>query len=306
MYNIEQKERYIAEEGHRYSESYIKCLRSTFNKVGEMEGLLQKDACNFSHEDIASMYSLYQHGDAYIYSAINSRLLAYTEWCILQFLVSDGCNHYKEFSFNDYNRYINKRIEANKYISREELMHFVLKVNNPRDQFVLMCLFEFGKSERYEDITRLKLEDIDKRNNICHLPSGRTVNISDEFIYYAELASKEWQYFTKNKKRLLVDSKYIFKRVSGRSSPNGDGTILDNKLFTRLIKNLVEDCDMNLGINAASIAVSGQIDMIQRRAAELDIEKTEYVNEYFGELRQQYQMSPDDPRKFLNKYGAYL
>ena len=309
-YNTEQKERYLSEISDSYATDVIINIRSVFNRTGPFEEMLGKDICNFSREEISDMYALLMYSSKYVYSSVNSRLRAYVEWCLSQMLVNDGCNHFQEFSLVDFEKYVNKRVLSNKYITRETYCNILKGIPNPRDKFLLMCLYEFGKSTNFEDIFGMKIEDIDREKGVIRLRSGRIVKVSKELIATAIEANKDRRYLMPGREvyRNLLDSPYIFKRAktAGEEIENIDNNNQNVKFVARLIKNLMEYCGENSDINATSIAVSGQFDMIRRRSNELKITEKEYVFNYFDELTKQYKTSPNKAKSYWDRYEAYL
>lgn len=310
MYNSERKERYLSEIKDTYAPDFITNIRSSFNRAGPYEEAIGKDLCNFSREEISNFYSLLMYSNKYVYSSLNSRLRAYTEWCLNQTLVADGCNHYQEFNVNDFESYVNKRVIANKYISRESYLGLLNAIPNPRDQFLVMCLWEFGRSPNFCEIFGMKLEDIDEKTGTVTLTGGRIVKVSAELIAKAVEANGDMKYLMPGREvyRNLLPSPYIFKRAktSGDEIDQVDNGNQNVKMVARIMKNLVDYCGANRGINAAAIAVSGQLDMIHRRAADLGITEKEFVMGHFDELTKQYRTSPGNAKGYWEKHEAYL
>ena len=308
MYNEELKRRYISSVKANYSESFEPNIISLFNKSSQIEEMFGKDVSLFSHEDIANMYSLFSYADSYVYGNVNTRFLMYTNWCIAQNLVPDGCNHFAEFTFEDFSMFVDESLESRKYITRDELLKIVNRLVNPRDQFLFLCLFEIGKSDYFRDILEMSLEDISFESNSIMLQSGRIVKVSDLLLDKALQANGEMKYYSPNseRERPLMPSQYIFKKVK-TIAKEGTGVHVNNKLVTKIIKTCLDHCGGNYGgLNASSIAVSGQLDMIRKEAEKLGISREEYVRKHFSDLKKQYEMSPDNSAKYIKKYGAYL
>lgn len=307
MFNEAQKQRYIEDIQGKYAPEYLTNLRSLFNKTEKIESVFGKDLCEFSHEDISNLYSFITYSDEYIYSNANSRLSAYCEWCLNQSLVTDGCNHYKEFVFNDFTAYVDKSLEKRKFLDRGQLYRLLDDVANYRDKFLMLAIFELGKSDHYEEILSMKLEDIDEEKLEVRLCTGRVAKVTPKFVEIAKEAAKEEKYFFIISEicRVYAPSEYIFKRVAGGAAEKGDKSI-DNKLIAKIIKSNVDLHGRYIGISAASLAVSGQFEMIRDMAKNLGIPKEEVILKHFDELKAQYRMSPDNARTYLKKYGAYL
>lgn len=307
MYNQEQKERYIEDINDKYAPEYLTNIRSLFNKTERVEKIFSKDVGEFSRENISNLYSFITYSDEYIYSNVNSRLSAYCEWCISQSLVADGCNHYREFVFSDFATYVDKSLEKRKFLNKRQFYELLEDVVNYRDKFLMLAIYELGKSEHYEEIMSMKLEDIDEEKLEVKLCTGRIAKVTQKFIDVAKAAVAEESYFfiISEISRKYTPSEYIFKRVSGGVSDKSDKNI-DNKLIAKIIKANVDLHGRYIGISAASLAVSGQLEMIRENAKKLEISNEDYIIGHFDELRKQYNMSPNSARTFLKKYGAYL
>ena len=307
MYNEEQKNRYISYIDSRYSDYYVNNTISLFRKTEPVETLFERDASCFSHEQIANMYSLFSYSDEFIYSSVNSRLQAYCDWCNENNLVPDGCNHYREFRFNDFHNYVDQLLEKKKYITREELNELLKQIVNPRDKFVILGIFEFGKSEHFIDLFEMRLSDIDEKNLTVSLASDRVVRVTRMFVDIAKEADEEeiYHFPTSEKTKRMTPSTYIFKKVKTNNVQSDDDKRY-NKMIAQIIKSSMDYCGGYVGINAASLAISGQIERIRKRAEEMGIPKEDYVVYHFDDLRKQYILSPNIPKVYLKKYGAYL
>lgn len=312
MFNESQKQRFLEYASGKYSTDNITNIISLFNKVESYERKLDKDVSCFNREDISNMYSMFRYSSPYVYSSVNSKLNAYTEWCASQLLIPDGCNHFKEFVFTDLEKYVNERIQRNRYLNIEEFDVFVERTANPRDQFLLLCLWEIGKSENFAEIFQMKLEDIDEEAGTVQLVTGRTAKVSKRLINKAKEADETLLYYqglNNDIERKLAPGEYIFKRVRSSLNPSDPEKIAfqNIKMVARIVKNLVDKNGVNKGINAATIALSGQIYMIRKRSAELGISKRDYIMNYFDELHEQYGvLIPDNPHRYYKKNEAYL
>lgn len=309
MYNEEQKQRFLAYAKGCFVPDSIINFRSLFNVTEPFEKELEKDVSCFSRAEISNMYSMLAYGNPYSLATNNGKLSRYTEWCAEQMLVPDGCNHFKEINGSDFELYVNQRVQSNRYLTREQLDEFLKEIPNPRDQFVVLSFFEFGKSDEFSEIFHMRIQDIDFENKKVKLFTGRTVSVSDRWLKTAKEAYETDQYYqplSEIYRKMYVDD-HIFRMVmTGKATNNLRDGANNNKTIARLLKTLVDISGQNKGINASSLAVSGQIDLIRRRSKELGITAEEFVLKHFEELEAQYIMKPNNPRKFINRYKAYL
>ena len=305
MYNEERKTEFLKSIVDQHSDEYLLTINSVFNKTEKFEEMFEKDLCDFSHEEIATMYSMFSYGSVLIYNTFNCNAKKYVAWCDEHMLIKDYINHFSEFGVRDYERYVDTRLESKKYLSRDDFEIMVQSLPNVRDQFLFRSLYEFGKSKNYVEITNMKLEDIDIKNQKVKLCTGRVVNVSRQFIETAILANNEMTYYflVSGKERTFIESEYIFKIVGSTREAINENAV---KFISRVIKHNLDLLGGFSKISSASLAVSGQLNMITERSKELGISKKDYIFNHFDELRHQYIMTPNNPKGFYGKYEAYL
>ena len=305
MYNEQRKIDYLKSlEGER-TDDYLQTVISVFNKTEPYEEMYEKDLCDFSHEEISSMYSTFGYANVTIYNTFNYNAKKYVEWCDKHLLIKDYVNHFCEFGVADFEKYVDVRLEAKRYLTYEEFEELVRGIVNARDQFLFRCLYEFGKSKNYVEIMNMKIGDIDERNCVIKLCTGRVVSVSRKLVEVAREADEELTYYLRLSlmERTLQPSEYIFKTLGGTREGINNSAI---KYISRIIKLNLDDLGGYDKISTATIAVSGQFNMIRRRSSELGISKKDYVFGHFDELRRQYLMTPNTPKMFYQKYEAYL
>ena len=306
MYNEDQKIRYIEAVSDRFSEKNLENIISAFNKVEPIETRLGKDCCNFSTYEIQNCFAMTSYKNKYTLNVFHSNLKNYATWCNENFLIDDGINHYMEFSFSDFQMFIDKRFESKRYVTRKELLNLIRNVVNPRDQFIIISLFEFGKTDGYSDIVNIKLSDIDQDNLTANLYTGRTVNVSKELIYIAIEADKETQLYPYNGvnfSRTMI-YKYNLDKIVKFYREINPNTIV--KTISTIVKKNIISLGGYEGISSDTIVNSGQMEMIRRRSKELDISYENYVNNYYAELQNQYGAVPKSSKLLFDKVKDYL
>ena len=306
MYNEERKIAFLKYLDGKHSDDYLICMNSLFNKTEKFEAMFGKDLCDFNHNDISTMYSMFHYSSPLIYNTFNCNAKVYVTWCDEHMYIKDFINHFSEFGLADYEKFIDVRLEAKRYLEKDEFYDLVETLPNVRDKFLLMSLFEFGKSKNYVEITNLRLEDIDIKKQKAKLCTGRVVNVTRKFIEIAIETNQELTYYflVSGVERQLEDSGYLFKTIKGNNREIINSNAI--KFISRVIKNNLDAVGGYERISPASIALSGQFDMIARRSSELNISKKDYIFNHFDELRNQYIMTPNVPRTFYQKYEAYL
>lgn len=193
MYNEQQKERFIETLNN---ETTIRLYREwLFEKTEKFEIEQSKDVYDFQYEEILYMYKIMDITSEATLRTIHSMLIQYTKWGVNEGLTKTNQNEYMLIENDIVASCLNKASQELKYISREDFLNDISQLINPRDQFMLLALFEYGKSNRYLDIALQRMEDIDFNNHIMKLNSGRTVKISRQLENYAIRASEENAYY---------------------------------------------------------------------------------------------------------------
>lgn len=307
MYNEEQKNRYI---NMRENEVVVNkfTLRSYFERSEVLEKKLDKDVCNFSVYDIYELYKILNMSSLSSLSMLNSNYSMYTQWCLQEGLVSDSQNHFLEITRENLSKCINKSLIQKKLVSREQILDWTShSLLNPRDQFIILSLFEFGKSKNFCDIYNAKIEDID--GNYMKLYSGRIVRISDELKNFAYNATEAKLYYTLNERNpsKLVNNGTIIKEYHNARS--------DSEYYRgrRIYNSIVRSFDM-LGVKdymtANDIVESGQINMIMQESKKLGMTFKDYcMSTHVKDVIEQYGIGTSMygyRNRILRKYGDLI
>lgn len=303
-YNEEQKKRYIREKENSLaiSSNYIDVQ---FRKSSECEYEFNKDLSNWTVYEIIEYYKILNMTSFESLICLNSILSQYTQFCLENSLVKDNQNHYLECTKEILVGCINKAILDKKVVSRETVLKWIDELPNPKDQFILLSLFEYGKSKDFKDIVNAKPEHIE--SNKLKL-SDRTVQISNKLEDIINNCILEDTYYSitgKGTKTMpLIDYGYIVK-----SYPNQNISLSDFQKG----RNIYISCQRIFGylgvgewMSPNSIAESGKLYMIRERARELNMTPIEYVySEYIKEVENQFGCSITRS-VYVKKYSKYL
>lgn len=305
MYNAEYKERFIAERKDEVilSKGYLECQ---FEKVSSMEEKLEKDVSNFTFYEIIEYYKLLNTYSMIALRVLNSQFSLYTQWCLQHNLVNDGQNHFLELRMEDYDSCLNKGLLDLCIISRKEVLKWVDELQNPRDQFILLGLFEGIKGKDFCELANLKPGDVN--GNILKLCTGRTINISDKLKYIIEECMSENIYYSttgKEKKVMpLIDRGYIIKDY-----PNTKEDVSEFQRG-RQIYNAIQRIMQYIGVypvvSANQIYESGKLDMVKTQAAKHGINCIDYIySEHIIEVKEKYNCTIL-AKSYIMKYKNYL
>ena len=305
LYNKELKLEYIKEKNQEavLPSNY---LENQFFKVSEMERELDKDVSNFTVYEIIEYFKLLNLTSLESLKVMTSEFSMYTQWCLQKSLVTDNQNHFLEMSNDILMCCINKAVLSMKIISRETILSWVNQLPNPKDQFVLLGLFEGLKGKDFCELAKLKPEDID--DNIAHLCTGRDIEISDKLIEIIDDCMKEDQYYsiTGNGTKItkLADNGYIIKDY-----PNARMDVSEFQIGRKIYNGVTRTLnyfDVLKYMSANSIAEAGKIHMIKERASELNISNKDYIySDYISEVEKKFN-SKIVRSLFWKKYEDYL
>lgn len=305
MYNAEYKERFMAERETEVilSKGYLECQ---FEKVSSIEKDLNKDVSNFTFYEIMEYYKLLNTYSVNVLRVLNSQLSLYTQWCLQQNLVTDGQNHFLEMRHEDYDACINKRLFNSKIVNRKTILSWVEQLQNPREQFILLGLFEGIKGKDFCELANLKPGDI--KGNIVELCTGRSIQISDKLLNIIYDCISEDTYYSitgKEKKTMpLIDHGYVIKDY-----PNTRDDVSEfqrgRKIYNS-IQRIIQYIGVYPTVNANQIFESGKLDMIKTQAVKHGINCIDYIySKNLKEIEEKYNCTIQK-KSYIMKYKNYL
>lgn len=288
MYNQELKMRYIKEkkDNSTLPSNYLECQ---FNKIGKYEEELNKDVHDFTVYEIVEYYKILNVASLEVLAVLNSHLSLYTQWCLQENLVKDNQNHYLEVGLEQLKKCLNKVLIEKKIVSREQVIEWCNQLPNPKDQVVLLGLFEGLKGKDFVDFVNLRPEDVGK--NKLKLVDGREVAASKQLISYIKESIAEDKYYSvsgnQTKTMPLVDRGYVLKNYP--NVQEGTSSFAKGRIIYNGIARSLKYVGVLSYMSANSIYESGKIWMIKQRAAELNMSAKDYVySDYIKEVEYQF------------------
>lgn len=304
LYNEEIKLRFISERNREVilPENY---LERQFRKISDMERELNKDLSNFTFYEIIEYYKLLNIPSLDSLSVMNSQFSLYTQWCLQENLVKDNQNHFLEITMETMKSCINKALFNMKIVSKDIILNWVEQLPNPKDQFVLLGLFEGIKGKDFCELLKLRPEDIN--NNIAKICTGREIKISDKLCSIIDDCVSETKYYSitgnNTKVMTLIDRGYIIKDY-----PNARNDVSEFSAGRKIYNSIMRILNyFDVGyMTANSIYESGKLYMINQRAKELRISAKEYIYlDYIKEVEKKYDCKIVRST-FILKYEDYL
>lgn len=303
-YNKDTKLRFIKEKEKSPSVA-INFIDNNFRKSAKTEKALGKDLCDWTMYEIVEYYKLMNISSYESLLNINSLFSNYTQFCLDNNLVKDNQNHYLECTRKILFGCLNKVIFENKIVNRETVLGWVNQLPNPRDQFVLLSLFEYGKSKMYKDIVNARPENVVGDTLILE---NRTVKISQELKDIINNCITEDVYYSMtgngSLKMPLVDHGYIIKSYPNQNINSGDHQkgrniyILCQRIFNYL--------GVEKWMSSSALSTSGQIHMIKEQSKKYNMNPWQYIlSDNISEVENQFGVI-FKKSLFLQKFGNYL
>ena len=304
MFNEERKRRFIDERRDEVvlPQDY---LNVQFNKTKKMENELNKDICDFTAYEIREYYKMLNVSSIQSLTVMNSQFSIYTNWCLNQSLVKDNQNHILEITYDMLNNCINKVLFDMKIVTKETIMSWLKLLDNPKDQFIILAIFEGIMGDKKCELALLKPEDIN--GNIATLCTGRKLEISNKLVSIIDECVSTNVYYTKGGKEFkLIDNGYIIKDHCNVLQREEISVHNSERRIYNSVKKALEMIDMKEVMTPNNIFESGKLDMIKRRSLELGISPKEYItSDYIKEVEEKYNCKIVKTT-YLRKYKGYL
>lgn len=301
MYNTELKQRYIDK---REKEVVLPngYLQLWFSRIAVFENENNKDVSNFSYYEILDMYKTFNLNSVEMLQVLNSILSSYTQWCLQQNLVVDSQNHFLEFKKNIFEECVNTIIIQKKVVSRKQVLEWVNEMKNPVDGFIFLALFEGIRGKLYNELLALKISDFyDGKAKLC---TGREIEISNELYNIALETNESLEYYGDKKVITLSNDGYIIKNF-----PNVQNLTSETAASQRIKGRIQRNADF-LGVGAYVsgnvIRESGKIDYINRKSKEKGLSSKEYLEQFKGEVENQFGCRIPSVTVYCDKYKEYL
>ncbi|MFR1831835.1 MAG: hypothetical protein ACLSX5_01620 [Lachnospiraceae bacterium] len=306
FFNEIRKYQYIKEKSEKViiSDYY---LETRFKQTEKYENELKKDISEFTYNEIIDFYKRLNATSLDSLVVMNSHFSMYTDWCIQKGLIKDHKNYFTELKREILKECLNKDLTKKKIVTREIILNWVNELPNPKDQFILLGLFEGLKGKNFCELSKAKQNDIN--GNVAMLYTGRKIKVSKQLLKIIDDCITEDTYYSitghGTKTMPLVDRGYIVKDYPNARIDVSDFQV-GRKIYTGITR-ILNYFDVSDYMTANSVADSGKIHMIKERSKELGISAKEFLkNEnYIKEIEMQYGVRISKSL-FCMKYKEYL
>lgn len=303
MYNEEQKQRFLNEiDIKKYPDNYWPL---TFDRYEPIESSKGKDLYNFTKSDIfeAHKYQNYKSFETLLVHHIN--LKNYVYWAMRHNLVDDGMNHFADFTHQEIYQCVNQLQIKMSILTREVVEKSVGNIKNPRDRFMVMCVYEGIRGKKFSDMLSLHIEDFDVENKTVKLPNGIVRSVSPVLIDLAFKANEQSVYIGNPN---LHD---LYGKVIVKSTETPTEFKTPEQLYTnciRAFRRAFDEMGFDGVISTNSLYTSGMIDKINQMADEHKVTARDVLFEpdLWKELLKYYSIPRSTKTRFMMKYGDFL
>lgn len=307
MYNEEQKRRFIDYKIKELVSENDFWIKFYFKKVEPFENMYKKDVCNFTTSEISDMYKFLNFTSINTLKNFNCQLSIYARWAVSQGLVIDNQDHFQMFDTEALLKLINPILSKKKIMTRKEVLDYINQLSNPRDQYFLLGIFEFGAGPKnYNALFKAKMFDINKENKTIHYDNC-VLNISDDLLNICHECLETDAYCYEN----THNSSKSFKKLydvgnickSFRLDPTDKS--INRNVYNSIIKSL-KYLDLEHIVSPKDLENSGKLHMIKTNANKLKISVEEYLYTYEKEVEYQYRCPKINVKSWLFEYGDYI
>lgn len=188
MYNEEFKMQYLKDDSS--NKNLTTFMPKIFDTIGKFEEEYNKDLCNFNIEEIENFFTGLSTSSINRCLNIRSQFIKYCVYCEERNMIDDHQIHWEEadrqFIINCIN--YGKRLEE--LVTRDDLLKLLNRLENGRDKFIPLAIFEGICGNRYRDFVDLTLNSfVENKGNYIIKLKDKEKEVSKQLYYYAEEAA---------------------------------------------------------------------------------------------------------------------
>lgn len=177
-----------------------------FKKVENYERHINKNAYNFTKEEILEMYRSFKSRSEMTLINNNTILKAYGEWN-RYFNNANIVNNYNDITIFDVRECVDKN--ASKIMSKEDVIDIEDNLLNYTDAAIVHAIFCGISGPSMRDLTSLNEHMLNENGNTIHFEDGRIIEIDDRLVALLKKAFDEEHYNT-------YGETMIVKKLAGR------------------------------------------------------------------------------------------
>jgi hypothetical protein len=304
------KERYL--NNCRFEEPTREVIDMWFRQAAKIEAQEQCDLANFIRPQVYNLLKGLNLRSKHTLKVICVYFSDYYSWCISEGLIDSGniVNQYDlKMVANIIDELVPVELVVDKYFKEETVLQYKEMIPDKVNQFILYALFSGVYGLEYDDLTHLRIDDINETRKAVHLNSGKIISVDDIFIELAKEANKQTKYYPEgvveyakratDRKRYDYDpSYYIIKSCKGGTE---NLPVDSSVIMTRL--RLMQKQTGNKFLNGVNLYRNGMINYITKKFAEQNVTFRQALLEKKGKREYQY---GEEMQKYINEFGSNM
>lgn len=275
FYNPERKEtfkNYCLETGV-YKLSTLKTpVRALFNCTAKYEKRLDKDVAELSSNQVEELLQFLSNSykTRKSLSSVCSYLYTYYHWSMIKGFSKSDTNLFDKARINKViEEVIPDSVNSKNFFSKGQLQRYINDITDVTCKFIAYAFFfNIKGDEEYNELTHIKMSDLNENDKRIHLCTNRDVEIDDFFIYLMKQANSATYYdedgsYTPNKAGIYdyVPSDYVLKQMSfsgGLSEP------LTKSMMNKKVGTIKRQCSQG-NMCHATASYNGLVYFIQKK-----------------------------------------
>lgn len=302
MYQSETKESFIKD----YMKSRVVAetsLYSLFRKTEKYEESLDKDCCQFTQDEILTMYKEFQAKSVYVLLNYNVILKAYCAW------KKYYLNLETEIAYESITKdMLDPLIPERKVLSRDDVIDIEDQLYNWTDKAIVEALFEGLSGNSMRDLVSVDENMIDHKSKQLIFPDGRVFDLTDRLYMLLIKTFDETEY-------VCYGSTLRVKKLVGvgrlyKERDNAHAMDSDDKYF-RWVYRKIQNARKHVGIDSLTmknLAAAGLIYYLRQGMDQTGLElKPFLLTEMGGKIMDKYGYdSAFRVNNVINRYGQMI
>jgi hypothetical protein len=313
MYNEFQKKRYLENVNFNFEDNTKEVIIRLFEGAAKIESQEGCDLADFNREQVSNLLKSYNSKSKHYLRLITTHFSYYYTWCLYEDLV-DATNIFNAYDYSITKPLIDDILSIDvirdKYFLREDVLKYLEMIPDIMNKFILYAVFNGIYGNEYEDLTNLRINDLNEIRKSVQLSSGKNIIVDDIFIGLMKRADIETNYYpegvdsvnrAKKPERYTYDSSYYVIKNSGTGINNQpvSKTVIMNRF--RLMQKQIG----NKHINGGNIYKNGLINYVKEKFEERDItlRKAILQEELTKKLGYTYGV---ELQEYINEFGSQM
>lgn len=305
-FNPERKKWYLDYcKKNVYEETTIKLIERIFTSTAISENVFKKDVSEFNQENVVDLLKSYDSKSPQRLRVLAYYLREYYQWCYNQNIVTNIINPFDERTTQIIiEQIIPPEVYADKYFGKEQLKDWVEnRILDDINKFIVLAYF-YGLD--YDELTNLKIGDLDEQTKTVKLITGRIAYVDDFFIKYMKKANLTTEYkvesvaarITNYKAYIYNNGNYVVRTTGGEVD---DNPVKVTFLNTRL--NIARDQIGNEFVTKANLYKNGLIWYIKEKYEAQEITLKTAI---FHQINKKLYTYDTQTQEYINEFGSKM